>query len=270
MAKINFDTRLKTELAIENRKIKQPQRRHIGASAIGAPCARAIWYSFHWASERTITPRQARLFSRGHREEPIVIKDLEDIGVKILTRQESVKFCNGHAGGSSDGRIIGIPDAPKTEHLLEIKTASKKRFEALLSCNSYQKWSQGYYDQIQIYMNKFRLVRALVIVVCKDDDRRYYERIKYDKNRAELLLNKFWSIIEAKQPPHKNGNSPSEWPCIFCDHQETCWYGKPIKNCRTCIHLEPIENGKWKCQRKRKNIKHKKQKKACSHYQANC
>jgi hypothetical protein len=264
------DTRLKIEKAIEDRQISRRYSRRLGPSAIGGKCARATWYKFRWASRQIISPRQKRLFSRGDREEPIVLKDLESVGVKILSTQEYKSFCNGHACAFSDGRIIGIPDAPKTEHLLEIKTANKKRFEALLSCKSFEKWDSGYYDQIQVYMDIFGLTRCLVIVASKDDDRRYYERVKYDQPHAKILMQKFNALIYAKRSPQRNGEGAFEYPCIFCDYQSVCWTDKPDKNCRTCRHLIPVEDGEWKCLKKGKRRSIKKQHKACGQYRPNC
>ena len=268
MAKLHrIDTRLKIERAIEDKEVKQKHRPRLGGSQIGKPCPRAIWYGFRWATPRTITPRQERLFSRGWREEPIILADLEKAGVEIITTQESKLFCDGHAGGSSDGRIKNLPDAPKTEHLLELKTANKRNFEKLISGKSIKKWKIEYYDQAQTYMTIFGLKRCLFIVVCKDDDRRYYERLKHDPARAELLINKFWSIIYSELPPPKITNNPTEWPCIFCEHIMVCQHGKSAeKNCRTCIHAKPIKKGEWLCQKRRKKVSVKKQRKGCKKY----
>lgn len=258
---------MKVEKAIEDRVIVRRYSKRMGPSSIGGPCPRATWYKFRWAQKLTLTPRQERLFSRGDREEPIIIADLERIGVKVLSKQEYANFCNGHACAFSDGKILGVPDAPKTPHLLEIKTANKKNFEALNSCKSVKKWKPGYYDQVQVYLKLYNLKRCLFIVACKDDDRRYYERIRYDKDHAELLIEKFNHLIYLQKPPIKASEESGKYPCIFCDYYKACWQGKIDKNCRTCRHLVPVEKGEWKCLKKGKIRSHKKQELPCSRFQ---
>ena len=77
------------DLQIEDASIdlfEDGHRKHLGASLIGDACSRKLWYTFRWVkkadfSSKTRSNGQVlRLFNRGHREEPAIIKLLEKSG----------------------------------------------------------------------------------------------------------------------------------------------------------------------------------------------
>ena len=75
---------LKTIAIIEAPKPAEPHRAHLGASAIGNPCARANWYTFRWCKAQVFEPRMLRLFDRGQREEATLVNMLQRIpGVTV-------------------------------------------------------------------------------------------------------------------------------------------------------------------------------------------
>lgn len=59
------------------------RRGHLGASGVGARCARQTWYAFRWFYEVKHTGRILRLFSRGHEEEPRFARWLRMAGVEV-------------------------------------------------------------------------------------------------------------------------------------------------------------------------------------------
>jgi hypothetical protein len=66
-------------------------------------------------------------------EESTIISDLRSIGMDVRTsrQQERVDF-GAHVSGSIDAIIEnGVPDAPRTRHIAEFKTHSKKSFDEL-------------------------------------------------------------------------------------------------------------------------------------------
>lgn len=266
-----FNTlQLKIEAAIEDNTTLNNRRQHLGASALGKPCERALWYSFHWLTQGKTSARMKRLFSRGHREEPIVIADLVAAGVEILETQPSRKFANGHAGGSADGIIINVPDAPKTKHLLEIKTSNDRGFKNMKRLG-VQKASPTYYAQMQIYMKLFRLKRALFIMVNKNDDARYYERIKYSGKAARLYFAKAQRIVEATSPPPRVSDDPNFYLCknYKCTFYNAC-HGqglRPSRNCRTCNNVDLHDDGGWRCRLKGKFRNYKQQSKGCKSWE---
>ena len=51
-------------------------RPHLGASQIGHPCSRALWYGFRWALAKDFDGRMLRLFETGQLVENRLIRDL--------------------------------------------------------------------------------------------------------------------------------------------------------------------------------------------------
>lgn len=265
------EKKLKVEQAIEGRFIANDIRKYLGISTLGHPCARYIWYQFRWfLPPEQLTARKKRLFNRGHLEEAIILADLKEIGVKVLTTQKRTISCHGHIQGHLDAILANIPDAPKTDHLGEFKTAATKYFNQLKNARSVQKIFPAYYIQCQGYMHKFKLKRCLFICVCKETDERYYERIKYDKQFALGIFEKGEAIVLAEQPPDKISTDPSYYRCgpKWCQYREICHYpgqySKDIhKTCRSCRYIEVHDKGRWYCKLHMKFRKTKAQLKGC-------
>lgn len=262
------DTRTKTEKLIEDQKIKKEKRTYLGISGIADPCPRKIWYNFRWAEDSEIDPRVNRLLNRGHREEKVIVDDLSKIGIKcskVLEDQDEVSYCHGHIKGHPDGYGENIPDAPKTVHLLEFKTANEKNFKKYLS-DGVRKTNPVYYGQICCYMFLKKIDRCLFIVVNKNNDERYYERVEKNHSHAKDLLKRGEDIISSEIPPKKIGG-PSYWICKYCEFYEICHFNKkPALNCRTCKNCDIYENGAWQCSLNSKELSKEDQEKACSSY----
>ena len=119
-------------------------REHLGASVIGRECDRALWYEFRWITRAAQGGRMLRLFETGRLEEERLIRNLRRIGVTVLDvdpdtgRQWHVQAHGGHFGGSLDGVGLGIPEAPKTWHVLEFKTHNARSFAELKTARGPQ------------------------------------------------------------------------------------------------------------------------------------
>ena len=228
----------------------EERRPYLGCSTIGEECRRKLWLGFRWADSPTFPGRILRLFETGHREEERLIENLKAIGCRFEGSQHEVSFFGGHMKGHIDGAFFGLPESPKTWHLFEAKTMSKKYFDALEK-EGLEKSKPVYWAQAQIYMGGLELTRCAHITVCKDDDRIYLERIKFDETLYKSLLDKASAIIQAESPPDRISNSRGFYLCKFCDHAAVCWHEKtPNVNCRTCVHSTPnIKTGLWDCGR---------------------
>ena len=258
--------------AIAEQSVSELPRPYLGMSQIGHPCARYLWYYLHWAFRETHSSRVMRLFERGHREEPVVYKTLESVGIRILQTQEALVGAYGHARGHSDGRIIGVHEAPKTEHLLEIKTHSDKSFKDLVR-NGVQKSKPMHYAQMQRYMKASKLKRALYYAVNKNDDALYLERVRYDKEFAQNLCDKEANIIECELPPVRIGNA-EHFQCKWCAAYMICHFqGQVERNCRTCAHGALCDDGRWECENVQRNyvlppeLSVEQQQKGCNLYE---
>lgn len=246
MVELPVDTRLKTQQMIEDASVKPEVRGYLGISSIADPCMRKLWYGFRFCKFEEITPRQKRLFSRGHREEPIIVSDLNKIGIIHHSDQQEVVYGNGHIKGHCDGRLLNVPDAPKTEHLSEFKTANDKSFKEIKKLGIIAS-KPVYHGQALCYMHLLDLKRCLFVVVNKNDDDRYYERIHADQERAQGLLDRGVEIITSEAPPERRFKS-TWYACKWCTYYKICHFGESVlENCRTCISGDVCDNGIWEC-----------------------
>ena len=228
-------------------------RAHLGASLIGHPCSRALWYGFRWALNKDFDGRMLRLFETGQREEERLIRDLRRIGVEVSAfdadgNQWRVSAHGGHFGGSMDGCAVNIPEAPKTWHVLEFKTHNLKSFTDL-QAKGVMEAKPMHYAQMQVYMELTGMTRALYLAVCKNDDQIHAERVEHDPVAAAKLLAKAERIIFSDEPPARISDNPGWWECKFCDYHPVC-HGEAVAlvNCRTCAHVTAARDGTWRCE----------------------
>lgn len=258
-------TKLQTLQAIEaywkKKGDSEERRRYLGASAIGHHCDRKLWYDFRHCTDEDFSGRLYRLFNRGHREEATFVEELRAIGCEVHETDENgqqfgVVSVDGHFRGHTDGAAVGIPDAPKTWHLLEFKTSSAKEFKKLEK-DGVEKAKPVHYAQMQVYMYLTGLTRALYLVVNKDNDELYGERIEQDKGVGEGLIKKASRIIYASRPPERCTDRPDTFACKFCSAKSLCWNNSgsdsavDIKelSCRQCAHSTPNKEGSWTCEK---------------------
>ena len=212
-------------------------RPHLGASEIGHECDRYLWLSFRWAKPADFDGRMLRLFDTGNHQEPRLIADLRAIGVEVWDKdadgnQWRYKAVGDHFAGSLDGVGLGLPEAPKTPHLLEFKTANAKSFAAMVK-NGVKKSKPQHWVQMQVYMGWAKLTRAMYIMVDKNTDDIHTER-----------------IITSPEPAVTLADDATNFTCKFCRFKDQC-YGTeaPAVSCRTCANSTPEIDGeaRWSC-----------------------
>lgn len=230
-------------------------RTHLGASLIGKPCSRDLWFTFRWAKHKVNDGRQYRLFNRGQREESRFIEWLNGIGATVYSldpntnKQFTISSVGGHFGGSLDA-ITVLPERYEytTPLLTEFKTnGTGAGFNSLIKegC-AVQK--PVHYDQQNVYGYKYGLTHSLYMNICKNDDNIHCEIIKLDLKRGADLEKKAESIILSQVPPARISEQPTAFECKYCDHLEICHFNKPLDiNCRSCKNSEPRDNKGWFC-----------------------
>ncbi len=246
-------------------------RLHLGGSMLGHPCDRWLWLSFRWAVREKFPGRILRLFRRGNNEEDIITADLKAIGIDIRSTGIDQVFLNmgSHVGGSVDGIIeSGVPGAEKTRHIAEFKTHALKSFNDLEK-KGVKDSKPMHWAQMQVYMLGTKIKRALYVAVCKNDDRLYTERVRFDKEAAENLLNRGRRIATTERIPAPISTDPSWYECKFCPAHSFCHKEQLTQqvNCRTCAHATPEDDGTWSCARwESKNIPGDFQKIGCDNH----
>lgn len=84
--------------AASKRELAEPRRSHLGASEIGAKCAREIWGKFRWVLDVPWRGDQLRLLDRGSNEEVRVHRWLTAMNIEIRPWAERLLY---HAGSDS-------------------------------------------------------------------------------------------------------------------------------------------------------------------------
>lgn len=227
-------------------------RAHLGASVIGRPCSRQIWYGWRWWLASAFTGRMLRLFESGQLAEGRFIRELRGIGAEVWPvdpstgRQWTVSAHGGHFGGSLDAVCKGLPES-KRPHVCEFKTHNAKSF-ATLTSKGVKTAKPEHWCQANLYAHMMDLERVLYLAVGKDNDALYSERWHTDHDAAEQALGKAERIIYAWTPPARISDDPAYYICQWCDVAYACQgLVPPDKNCRTCRESRPHEDGTWRC-----------------------
>jgi hypothetical protein len=165
----------------------------------------------------------------------------------------------GHFSGHMDGCVRGIPEAPKTWHVTEYKTHNAKSFKKLQK-GGVKKSKSMHYGQMQAYMRKTGMKRALYLAVNKDTDELYMERVYYDKEYCDRLFGKARRVISSSDPPPRISERRDYYQCSWCDAKHVCHGTEspdpalplPDLSCRQCCHATPLldgEGARWRCER---------------------
>lgn len=227
-------------------------RAHLGASLLGKECARAIWYSWRWWTLAAHESRMYRLFNRGHLEEPRFVAMLRASGVQVWQYDENGKQFrisdhDGFFGGSIDGVVLGVPDAPDVPLLSEFKTHNQKSFNKLVADGVIKSKLQHYVQTI-LYMGYRQLAGALYMAVNKDDDELYAELVSFNPETFNRFRQRAAGIIASLTPPPRIKEDPQWYQCRFCDHRAACHKGAPaLKTCRSCVNVTRKGAGMWGC-----------------------
>jgi hypothetical protein len=255
----------------------EPKRGYLGASIIGHECERYLWYCFRQACKPEFSGRLYRLFETGDLEEVRFHKELRAIGCTVYEvdghgNQWEVNTLSGHISGHMDGAALGIPEAPKTWHVLEFKTHNAKSFTKLKK-EGVQKSKPMHYAQMMTYMHLTGMKRALYIARNKNTDELYSERIRYNKDEAQFLMDRARRIITSNTPPERSAPRRDYFSCKWCDAKDVCWGTEapkaalpvPSLSCRQCCHATPRMDGiaRWSCKLHGRSLSPTDQDKCC-------
>ena len=236
-----------------------PPRGHLGMSQIGEEDARKVWLKFRWSLPDEPAPRVQRIFRLGNIIEIEIARLLRMVpGVTLhevdpeTGEQFRYSYIGGHFGGSMDGAVVGVPEAPKTWHVWEAKSVNGDRFKELVK-QGVKSWSPEYYGQLQCYMGASGMTRALFTAYNKDTSEIYIERVKPEPMYWESAQVKAERIIEAKEPPPSTYPKREYYKARFMsDEAQAVYWGDrlpPRPSCRNCRFAQPVMTGNaaWYC-----------------------
>jgi hypothetical protein len=92
--------------------------------------------------------------------------------------------------------------------------------------------------------------RAFYYAVCKNDDRIYTERVRFDAAVAEKHIARGKRLALDDRMPPPISTDPSWYECKMCAGHDFCHKSKVTKevNCRTCAHATAKDDGTWLCE----------------------
>ena len=149
-------TLLAMDKQIEAEQRLEAPRNYLGASEIGHPCSRKLFYSYRNAERRIITASGIKAIQDGYDQEEKTIKRLRAIkGVELFNddgegNQIGFEMLLGHFRGHVDGVIINLLQSPKTPHVFEHKAVNETKFNKLVSLRekdektALQNWDEIY------------------------------------------------------------------------------------------------------------------------------
>lgn len=263
-----------TLAAVDTALVEQQEfrrRLYLGASQIGNPCDRALWYSFRWALEPRLDAHNLRRIADGHAGEAMMADRLRQVsGVQLWTVDEetSEQFgfsdLNNHFAGHLDGVILGLLQAPKTAHIWEHKQVSDTKFRELMKLKAHaadekavlEKWDERYFMQAQVYLHQFHLTRHYLTVATPGGRQYTSVRTAYQPEIARKATARAAGIIAANRPPLKLSDNPADWRCKACDFWCIC-HGPEIAavHCRTCAHsTATLDRAPWICEYHRRDL----------------
>jgi hypothetical protein len=251
-------------LAAADRALEESQERrrrgYLGMSAIGRECERALWYDFRWSARITFDAPTLKRFADGHLSEDVAVARLAATsGIEVHATdadggQFGFKDHGGHFSGHMDGVILGLAQAPKAWHVLEIKASEKftdldKSRKKVGEKHALADWNATYYAQAVLYMDYAGIDRHYLVCVSPGARKWTAVRTNADPVFAQVLKDKAARIIFTDHAPSRIGG-PDNFACRWCDFAALCHRGEQAeRNCRTCINSTPTREGEWKCEK---------------------
>lgn len=195
-------------------------RDYLGASMIGNPCLRSVWYSYNKIPTEPFTAKQKRTFAIGSLLESFILSSIEFSGCKVLRfcealQDKEIPELKGHV----DAYLADSSFNPIA--VLEIKTARDSSFKIFVN-KGIKQWSPVYYAQLQAYMGMAGINEAYIVVLNKDTSEIFDEQVLFDEIEYEVIKNKAKIILRADEAPEKINNSPLFYLCRMCRYKNIC------------------------------------------------
>lgn len=231
-------------------------RNHLGASELGKPCWRMLWYKFRWVKDIAVEGRVLRLFNVGHTAEPRFVSYLRGVGFEVKEfaedgKQFRISGAMGHYGGSLDGMCKAPSRYQLNEDLVflnEFKTNNTGPAFAKLAKEGVQKAKPEHFAQMSQYGYKYGLKYGLYLIENKNDSDIVIKIVELDWNYGAQLEKKAEQIIFSKEPLPRISENPAAFECKFCDFVGICHNGEKVeKNCRSCRNAVPTIDATWTC-----------------------
>ena len=229
----------------------------VSVSLLGSPCDRQLWMTLRWASPPEIITegRKLRIFARGNAAEQRIIDDLRLAGLQVedvdpeTGRQWRLSRANGWLRGRADARCVGVIEAPKAQHVVEIKCIKAADWRAIQR-HGLRKQKPEHWMQLHEGMASLGIDRGLYIAENADTCELLTERVHLDHEVAAMQEARVLRLVDDHDAPMKIADAPKSPPCLFCTHKAMCFESAaPRRHCRTCIFFAFTRDGNGHCAR---------------------
>ena len=235
--------------AVEKNAVNE-QRDYLGASLIGEPCARKIWYNVNGFEQSPSSHIGLMAADSGYYAEDKTAERLRLVeGIELHTHMPngeqygweqpvSLSADPEHTGakmaGHYDGLIRGLLQAPKTIHIWEHKDKDHKKFadfqrkkQEYGEKNALREWNINYYAQAQVNMHFCKIdgkrVNRHYMTVSYAGGRKYDScRTEYDETAAMKYIERGEKILRAIEAPPRINETPDYYLCRFCNFKGIC------------------------------------------------
>jgi hypothetical protein len=256
---------------------REKPRPYLGISQIGESCARKMWYRFRWVAQETFDALTLKRFEDGHRTEDLLAARLRAVpGIQLTTLQPNgqqweVIGANPHIKGHLDGGVLGLLQAPATWHVFEAKCVGEEQLQKLSKAielhgekQALRAWNRVYWAQALVYMWLTGMERHYLVASAPGGrGRPVTVRTESDPIEAARFLIRAERVVESQEPLERIGG-PTYYECRWCAFQEQCHGGEwSARNCRTCLHSTPMQDGTWLCQRWGRHLSTEEQRQGC-------
>lgn len=217
---------------------QEKKRDYIGASTIGNPCSRQIWYDYKQYPREPFKAETLFNFEDGHHVESLMANRLRMVsGVELWTHDENGNQFERTAFGGKfkahpDGVILGILQAPKSPHIWENKASGHKKFTEFQSCkvkfgdkSALKNWNENYFAQAQVLMHLFQINRHYMTVALAGGREIDSCRTEYQAEVAEKYLERAGKLLDAKETPPRISDKSDFFVCKMCSFRDEC-HGK--------------------------------------------
>ncbi len=207
------------DTAFEKSHIEE-HREYMGASSIGNPCSRAIWYAYKGHAKKPFTAKQLRTFEMGRILEGMIKDQVRLLGLPLEDNAQ-ITACYDDDVKIFQGNVDGMLEINGRYVILEIKTAKDSSFQTFVT-KGLRTWSPNYYSQVQAYMGMKGVESAYILVLNKNTGDLHDEYVQFDDLFYHELKAKAKIISEAIEPPERVNKSPLYYICAMCQYKEVC------------------------------------------------
>lgn len=229
----------------------------VSVSLLGSPCDRQLWYQLRWASPPEVVTqgRKLRIFARGNAAEERILGDLKAAGLQVeevdpaTGKQWKLARANGLIRGKADGVCLGVLEAPKAKHVVEIKCIKAADWRGIAK-HGLKKHKPEHWMQLHEGMAALGIERGLYIAENADTCELLTERLHLDHEEAARQEARVLRLAEQNDAPLRIADAPVRPPCLFCTHKATCFENaSPRRHCRTCVWFSFGSDGNGNCAR---------------------